>query len=199
MGAPFGGSAADEARDAHECSGKFKKGHEKLGGRERGTPNLLSADYKKLLFEAAYRIGSDGNGKDGVTGYFQWVAQYHPGVFVIQLLCGIPDLGEMPTEPCRTAEELNREICDYIGLSNTHPNAGPTNAARNDSIADMVPGSRHRRGKSSQQDWDWTGRNDETGIMMRLAVEKPKVFCKLVGKAFLSIPKNKRGTGPCHT
>ena len=29
---------------------------------------------------------------------------------------------------------------------------------------------------SIQQDWDWTGRNDETGIMMRLAVEAPKIF-----------------------
>jgi hypothetical protein len=26
---------------------------------------------------------------------------------------------------------------------------------------------------TSQQDWDWTGRNDETGNMMQLAVEKP--------------------------
>ena len=45
-----------------------------------------------------------------------------------------------------------------------------------------------------RQDWDWTGRNDETGNMMQLAVEKPKIFCRLVGKAFLSVPKNKRRT-----
>jgi hypothetical protein len=205
MDGPFvRGRATDEARGAHERSGSFKKHHAKLGGRKRGTPNLLSADYKKLLLEAAYRIGSDGNGKNGAIGYFQWVAQYHPRVYAIQLLGRIVDLennlGEMPNEPCRTTEELNRSFCAYVGLSNTQPNAGPTNAARADSRPSYtVPMAGHRRGKSSQLDWNWTGRNDETGNMMRLAVEKPKHFCRLLGQAFLSVPKNKRRTRPCHT
>src|SRR5277367_6346278 len=193
-------SAADKARDAHERSGRFKKGHEKLGGRKRDTPNLLTADYKKLLLEAAYRIGSDGNGRDGVAGYFQWVGRYHYDVFLFQLFCRLVDLenymGETPNEPRRTTEELNRSFCDYIGVSNTDPNAGPANAAPADlGRFDMVRAARHRRGKSSQQKWDWTGRNDEIGLLMQLAVEEPKIFCKLFGQVFLSVPKNRRRRG----
>jgi hypothetical protein len=160
---------------------------------------LLSADYKRLLFEAAFRIGSNGDGKDGVTGYFGWIIQYHPRVAIQQLsriLVLEHYLGEMPNEPC-TAEELDRSIRDYIG---THPNAGSTNVARADSrLFDTVHLPRHRRGVSSRQDWNWTGRNDEIGILMRMAVEKPQLFCRLIGKAFLSVPKNKRRTRPCHT
>ena len=63
------GSAPDRARPAYLRPGSFKKGREKRGGRKRGTPNFFSADYKKAILEAAYRIGRDGNGKDGVVGY----------------------------------------------------------------------------------------------------------------------------------
>jgi hypothetical protein len=67
------GSAPDRAREKHR--GSFKKGHKKLGGRKRGTPNLIAYDLRKALLEAAYRIGYDGNGKDGCVGYFVWVAR----------------------------------------------------------------------------------------------------------------------------
>jgi hypothetical protein len=189
---------SDEARDAHERSGRFKKHHEKLGGRKRGTPNLLSADYKKHLLEAAYRIGSDGDGKNGVLGYFRWISRYHRRVSA-QLLGRILDLennpGEMPNQPCGTTEERNRYFCAYIGLSHPQPNSGPTNAGRADSRRSYaVSMTGHRRGKSSQHDWNWTGRDDEIGDMMRLAVEKPKLFCRLLVQAFLTVPKNTRRT-----
>ena len=69
------GRAPGRAQPAYLRPGSFKQGHEKRGGRKRGTPNLLSIDYKKAILEAAYRIGQDGNGKNGVVGYkdyFVW-------------------------------------------------------------------------------------------------------------------------------
>jgi hypothetical protein len=91
------------------------------GGRKRGTPNWLSIDYKKGIFEAAYRIGQDGNGKDGVGGYFSWVAVRHPRIFCSVLLANILVLeyaeSDTPEEPRRTIEELNQEVRDYIGLT----------------------------------------------------------------------------------
>ena len=70
MKGPFTrGSAWGRAQPEHLRPGSFKRGHEKRGGRKRGTPNLLSVDYKKAILEAAYRIGYDGNGKNGVCGY----------------------------------------------------------------------------------------------------------------------------------
>ena len=59
------GSSPDRARDWFQRSGSFEPGHKKLGGRKKGTPNLISASHKKAMREAIHRIGSDGNGKDG--------------------------------------------------------------------------------------------------------------------------------------
>ena len=69
--------------------GTFKSGHPKRGGRKRGTPNALFADYKRAIVEAAYRIGYDGNRKDGIVGYFRWIASRHPEVFGGVLLTNI--------------------------------------------------------------------------------------------------------------
>ena len=72
------GSAPGRERAANQRPGSFKPGHKKQGGRKRGTPNALTADYKKAAMEAAYRVGEDGNGKDGLVGYLKWVAMCHP-------------------------------------------------------------------------------------------------------------------------
>ena len=51
------GSAPGRARSEDQRPGSFKKGHKKRGGRQRGTPNKFSAEYKKDILEAANRIG----------------------------------------------------------------------------------------------------------------------------------------------
>ena len=76
------GSAPDRARDAHLRPGSFKKGHRKLGGRKRGTPNAFSPDYKQAILEAAHRVGHDGNGEDGAVGYFILGRRTRPGFFL---------------------------------------------------------------------------------------------------------------------
>jgi hypothetical protein len=55
----------DRARDSWQRPGSFEPGHKKLGGRKKRTPNRISPSHKKAIREAAHRIGSDGNGKDG--------------------------------------------------------------------------------------------------------------------------------------
>ena len=114
------GSAPDRARADYERPGSFRKGHKKLGGRTRGTPNAISADHRKAILEAAYRIGHDGNGKDGVVGYFHWVGERHPDIFFTRLLVALLLIeaaeGSTPEEPRRTIEEWNAWVRDYIGL-----------------------------------------------------------------------------------
>ena len=51
------GSAPGRARSEDQRPGSFKKGHKKRGGRQRSTPNKFSAEYKKNILEAVYRIG----------------------------------------------------------------------------------------------------------------------------------------------
>ncbi len=102
-------------------SGSFKKGHPKRGGRKGGTPNLISADYKRAIIEAAYRVGEDGNGKDGVLGYLSWVGKHHPTISYTVLLVSL-----LPFEEAEgydpgarlTAKEINQSSRDYIGLDN---------------------------------------------------------------------------------
>lgn len=172
------GSAPDRAQPDYARPGSFKSGHEKLGGRKRGTPNLLSRDYKKAILEAAYRIGQDGNGKDGVVGYFLWVGERHPRIFYTVLFTRILPLedaeSDLPEEPRRTMEELNQSFRDYIGLT-----------GRNQTKRETVQGE-------SQSPWGWTGQPFPVGGLMQRAVENPKSFCTLFVAAFLQPPTNPR-------
>ena len=65
--------------------GRFAKGHQKLGGRTRGTPNVFSAHLKELVIEAAGTVGGDGRGADGLAGFITRMAEEHPKV-ILKLL-----------------------------------------------------------------------------------------------------------------
>ena len=52
----------------------FVKGHTKMGGRKKGTPNLLTIDD---ILAAAAQQGD----KDGTVGYLSDIALNHPRVF----------------------------------------------------------------------------------------------------------------------
>jgi hypothetical protein len=172
------GSAPGRAQPAYLRPGSFKQGHEKRGGRKRGTPNLLSIDYKKAILEAAYRIGQDGNGKNGIVGYLSWVAERHPRIFFIVLLINLLPLenaeSDTPEEPRRTIEEINQWFRDYIGLTGKNRTKGQTVQVE------------------SQSPWGWTGQPFPVGSLMQLAVENPKAFCTLFVAAFLRPPTKRR-------
>lgn len=173
------GSAPGRAQSADRRSGSFKQGHEKRGGRKRGTPNFFSTDYKKALSEAAYRIGQDGNGKNGIVGYFMWVIQYHLQIYCTVLLPKILVLehaeSDTPEEPRWTIEKNNQEVRDYLGLTGKNqPTEQPVQV-------------------ESEQPWDWTDQPFPVGSLMPLAVESPKAFCTLHAAAFLRPPTKRRG------
>jgi hypothetical protein len=62
--------------------GTFKKGHKKLGGRKKGTPNRFNMDLIQAIVQAAEQVGSDGKGNGGVDGYLQMLAGQKAGYFV---------------------------------------------------------------------------------------------------------------------
>jgi hypothetical protein len=62
--------------------GNFRKGHKKLGGRRKGTPNRVSSNLTERIVQATEKVGSDGKGKDGIDGYFQRLADRKEGYFV---------------------------------------------------------------------------------------------------------------------
>jgi hypothetical protein len=91
--------------------------------------NAFSSDYKKAILEAAYRVGNDGNGKDGVVGYFSWVGECHPAIFYTVLYISL-----LPLETAESngrSEVLPRsgpshKPCapDYISVSSTAAGGG---------------------------------------------------------------------------
>ncbi len=84
------GSAPNRAREASQRPDSFGKGHAKMGGRKRGTPNVVTRELKTAILRAAYRLGSDGRGKDGVVGYLTRIAKNDIKTFVMLLRAVLP-------------------------------------------------------------------------------------------------------------
>jgi hypothetical protein len=197
------GSAPDRAQPVHLRPGSFKPGHKKHGGRRRGTPNKFSGEYKNDIFEAAYRVGEDANGKAGMVGYLRWVARHHPKAFG-RLLGSVMKLQEleigMPEKPLPTVEEHDEEVRAYFGLCSderTQPEpAEPRSATAPTRHKDRTPrqtkrarpkrsNSKARRQKRPQppdpeSPWAWTGQDAPVGPLMHLAIVRPKEFCALL-------------------
>jgi hypothetical protein len=73
---------ASEAQMRTQRPGTFQEGHEKLGGRKKGTPNRVNQGLVDRIVNAAGQVGSDGKGKDGVDGWLQTLAGKKTGYFV---------------------------------------------------------------------------------------------------------------------
>ena len=160
------GSAPGRERDADQRPGSFKPGHEKQGGRKRGTPNALTADCRKAVLKAAYHVGEDGNGKDGLVGYFRWVAVYHPipflGLIALRLLLLECAESNPPERSLPTMEEVNQSVREYVGLT-----------GKEQTKKSAVP-------PESRAPGDWTGQDFPISSLMQIAVANPGAFCKLL-------------------
>lgn len=53
----------------------------KTGGRAKGTPNKVTAQLKDAILAAAENVGSDRQGKGGLTGYLEFLARDEPKTF----------------------------------------------------------------------------------------------------------------------
>lgn len=63
-----------------EGSGRFKRGHKKVGGRKKGTPNKSTALLKDAILMAAQRAG--GGDDEGITNYLYEQADANPVAFM---------------------------------------------------------------------------------------------------------------------
>jgi hypothetical protein len=82
--------------------------------RRKGTPNRISADYKQAVLAVADRVGMDAKGKDGVVGYFRYLALQYPATYC-KLLSRIIDIEEVyPQRLSRTSDQLDADIRQSI-------------------------------------------------------------------------------------
>jgi hypothetical protein len=179
MANPFTrGTAPFRAQPAAARPSTFKPGHQKLGGRERGTPNLLTifvrgladypmtvADYQMAIYEAAFRIGYDGNGKDGFAGYIEWLGERHLMVY-IKLISRTALLGAATSSYLLKMPEMTG--------GEPEPTPEAFDAAYRAYIDRDVPAKKHLHPVA------WTGQPAPVGHLMVLAVEDPKEFCRLL-------------------
>jgi hypothetical protein len=165
---PFNrGSAPDRARDPWQNPATFEPGHAKLGGRKKGTRNVITPEHKMALLEAVHRVGYDGNGKDGAFGYFRWVATRDLTFFYVNIWMRLLDL--------EVYEAAIRAQAPCI-----------TNAS------DDQKSRSTRTKKTTSFELPRGGPNAEVEGLMRLAMEQPKVFSKLFCAVLLTPPKNWR-------
>jgi hypothetical protein len=66
------GTSPGRARPPHR--GSFKMGHEKRGGRKKGTPNAISARARKAIWAAAKRVPRTTLNRN----HWQWVIEKNP-------------------------------------------------------------------------------------------------------------------------
>ncbi len=95
-------------------NGRFRKGHKKIGGRKKGTPNQSTSDIKEAALAAFTELGADGHGKDGLKGYFKRIGRKDVRTAAMLLRAILPmqvNLGK-PEEPkiYKTAEEVREEL-----------------------------------------------------------------------------------------
>ena len=74
----------DQESEPKRRPGTFAPGYDprrSLPNRRQGTHNRIGIQIKKGIFAAAKAHGSDGKGKNGLDGYFEFLAAKHPKIF----------------------------------------------------------------------------------------------------------------------
>ena len=162
------GSAPGRERDAVQRPGSFKPGHEKRGGRKRGTPNAIGSDCGKAVLRAAYHVGENGAGQHGLVGYCRWLALHHPvpfsGLILMRLLALECAESNPPERSLPTMEEVNQSLREYVGLT-----------GKEQTKKSAVP-------PESRAPGDWTGQDFPLNTLMQIAVAKSGSLLQAAGR-----------------
>ena len=198
MTSVFGrGSAPGRARSAQQRPGSFERGHPKMGGRKKGTPNRIPGIFKKALYEAADRVGFAGTGEDGTVGYFVWIGRRYPTFYYLKLFgrfvtmddddiavieTSVPEQSSPPLLTQTERTKLGRRGHGQNKETRSEPAQGPMPLAEMVTMVGTIISEKDPRIKYE----------DLVRVLMRLAVEVPKTFCKIWAGVFLVPVKKPR-------
>jgi hypothetical protein len=117
------GSQPGRARVAGK---RFTKDYQPKGrGRRKGVPNIITREVKEAILAACKAVGSDGHGKDGLTGYMMFLAREYPPTMGMLLLAVMRtqvtvERIERP-EPYQTYEQMCAELKQQYGIKLDRP------------------------------------------------------------------------------
>jgi hypothetical protein len=105
----------DQAVVPYEKPGTFKKGRKKTGGRKAADPNKMPTTLKECILRAGEILGSDGKGKDGLTGWIIQLAVNEPRTYAMLLGRVLPYQVETRSDVkseivYRSVTEIRREM-----------------------------------------------------------------------------------------
>lgn len=94
---------------------RFKKGHEKIAGREKGTQNKTTVLLKEAIITAAEYEGSDHKGKEGLIGFLRVLSRREPAVFGRLLEKLLPyQLTGKDGSPMQVVHNTKQELLDRM-------------------------------------------------------------------------------------
>jgi hypothetical protein len=63
----------------------FQKGHVRIGGRVKGTPNKATGAMREIMKLVAASVGEDGKGKNGYAGWLRKICKKHDVIFFLTM------------------------------------------------------------------------------------------------------------------
>jgi hypothetical protein len=111
------GSQPQQARRGNPRRIGAKDGPKRARGRPPGAVNRITREVKEALLAAVNRYGEDGQGKDGLEGFFFRMCGARPDK-ILDILRGVMPM-QMTVEqverpkPYPTFEEIQKELAAY--------------------------------------------------------------------------------------
>ena len=107
---------AQPARARAANAGRFQRGHKKTGGRQKGTPNVVSRDARQAIIDGLTEFG----GPEGLKGFVKKVAKKSITTAAMLLRAVLPmdtkiNVSKDVNIIYQTFEEMQREA-ELLGL-----------------------------------------------------------------------------------
>ena len=92
--------------------GNYRRGHKKVGGRQRGVGNALPVLVKECILRAFTELGSDNRGEEGLVGFIKRIGRKDLKTAGMLLRAILPlELNtKVDVAPYRTVEQIDADL-----------------------------------------------------------------------------------------
>jgi hypothetical protein len=92
--------------------GNYRRGHQKVGGRQRGVENALPALVKEAILQAFTELGSDNRGEGGLVGFIKRIGKkdLKTAGMLLRAILPLQVNTKVDVAPYRTLEEIDADL-----------------------------------------------------------------------------------------